>query len=251
MSKEKEFDRSRCFMFFESYLESAEKYETLFGTEVAFKYLCGLARYALYQEESKDPVTNGLVSALKNTIDAGQEKRSRGFNKEDFEQTKVIAEYYRDHPNASQRTIAEATNVGKTKVQKTLVKIKESGMNIDTYIRDVINPNLNSNFNNNTNYNSETTTETSHKSSLTGLADAQTAATLPTIDEEPIAIFRNKTYKLGRFTKVSTDDKTKNEHMYTATFKMEDNSSLAEVLDCARINGVDKDYACSYIASNF
>ena len=187
MSKEqKEFERNRCFMFFESYLESAEKYEALFGTEVAFKYLCGIARYALYQEESEDPVTNGLVSALKNTIDAGQEKRSKGFNGENFEQTKLVAEYYRDHPTASQRAIVDALGgaVKKTKVQKTLAKIKESGLSIDEYIQNVINPNINDNSNlnstSNSNNNRETTTETSRKSSSTELAEARTtASTMP------------------------------------------------------------------------
>lgn len=166
MRQEKEFERNRCFMFFESYLESAEKYQTLFGTDVAFNYLIGLAKYALYQEESEDDMTNGLVSALKNTIDSGQEKRSKAFSGENFDQTKVVAEYYRDHPRASQRAIADATGVSKTKVQKTLAKIRESGMDINVYIQDVINPNLNLNGNSNynTNYNSETTTVTSHGS---------------------------------------------------------------------------------------
>lgn len=191
MSKEKEFERNRCFMFFESYLESAEKYEALFGTEVAFKYLCGIARYALYQEESDEPITNGLVSALKNTIDAGQDKREKGFNGENFEQTKMVAEYYRDHPNASQRAIVDALGgaVKKTKVQKTLAKIKESGLSIDEYIENVINPNLTNNGNNNStsnsNNNSKTTTTTSRESSSTELANAQTtASTMPSEEEK-------------------------------------------------------------------
>lgn len=182
--KKEEFDRSVCFMFFESYLESAEKFQKQFGTEVAFNYLTGLAKYALYQEESEDALINALVSGLKNTIDSGQEKRSKGFSKEDFEQTKLVAEYHRDHPEASQRQIVEALNgkVKKTKVQKTLSKIKESGMSVDEYIINVINPNLNNNTNNNintninSNNNSETTTTTSRESPSTELADAQTNA---------------------------------------------------------------------------
>lgn len=191
MKQEKEFERNRCFMFFESYLESAEKYEKLFGTDVAFKYLCGIARYALYQEESSDPVTNGLVSALKNTIDSGQEKREKGFAGENFKQTKMVAEYYRDHPEASQRAIVDALGgaVKKTKVQKTLAKIKESGLSIDEYINTVINPNLNNNDNSNSNLNSnnngETTTKTSRDTHSTELANAQTtASTMPSEEEK-------------------------------------------------------------------
>ena len=171
MKQEKEFERNRCFMFFESYLESAEKYKILFGTEVAFNYLCGLARYALYQEESEDPITNGLVSALKNAIDSGQDKRAKGFHGENFEQTKVVAEYYRDHPNASQRAIADATNISKSKVQKTLIKIKESGMEIDDYIANVINPNLNNNLNNNLNSNLNNNGETETETSLSSTSE--------------------------------------------------------------------------------
>lgn len=191
MKQEKEFERNRCFMFFESYLESAEKFQKQFGTEVAFDYLVGVAKYALYQEESEDDLVNALISGLKNTIDAGQDKRAQGFNKEDFVQTKLVAEYHRDHPTASQRAIVDALGgaVKKTKVQKTLAKIKESGLSVDEYILNVINPNLNNNLNcnsnSNLNTNSETTTETSRESPLTELVNAQTtAATLPTEEQK-------------------------------------------------------------------
>lgn len=190
MRQEKEFERNRCFMFFESYLESAEKYQTLFGTEVAFNYLIGLIKYALYQEESEDAMTNGLVSALKNTIDSGQEKRAKSFSGENFEQTKVVAEYYRDHTKASQRAIADATGVSKTKVQKTLAKIRESGMDINSYIQNVINPNLNPNDNNNpntnTNNNSETTTETSRDSSSETASPIKENSSLIVPSEQPV-----------------------------------------------------------------
>lgn len=190
MRQEKEFERNRCFMFFESYLESAEKYQTLFGTEVAFNYLIGLIKYALYQEESEDAMTNGLVSALKNTIDSGQEKRAKSFSGENFEQTKVVAEYYRDHTKASQRAIADATGVSKTKVQKTLAKIRESGMDINSYIQNVINPNLNpndnNNPNNNTNTNSETTTETSRDSSSETASPKKENSSLIVPSEQPV-----------------------------------------------------------------
>jgi hypothetical protein len=161
MKQEKEFDRSKCFMFFESYLESAEKYRTQFGTEVAFNYLVGIAKYALYQEESEDGMTNALVSALKNTIDSGQEKRSKGFAGENFDMTKLVAEYMRDHPDASQRTIMTATGVGKTKVGKVQKNIRESGLSIQEYLTDIVYPNLNNNGNFNSNVNNNLNTNNS------------------------------------------------------------------------------------------
>ena len=108
------------------------------------------------------------------------------------------------------------------------------------------NHNVNDNVNDNDNDNNVASGEDN-----IGLADAQTGATLQTADAVPIEIFRNRTYKLGSFTRVSIDNKEKNEHMYNATHSLYDDASLSDVLNCARINGVDKNYACSYIASNF
>lgn len=260
MKQQKEFDRSFCFTFYKSYYEQIMLVKENYGTEKAFEVFQSIAEYGLYQKEIVDKEILMLMGTTTvEAIDSSQIRRSNGFVQEDFESTYAIVVYHRDHPEASQRTIAAATGVGKTKVQRVLAKIKESGLSIDDYISDVIIPNLNHNDNNNYNTNNNCIDQDqcdqidqSQSSHLTELADAQTtASTMPTADAVPIAIFRNKTYNLGRFTKVSIDDKTKNEHMYAATFKMEDDSSLKEVLDCARINGVDKDYACSYISSNF
>ena len=61
----KEFDRSRCFMFFESYLESAEKFQKQFGTEIAFNYLTGIARYAA--QSAANVRTPAIINETKDT----------------------------------------------------------------------------------------------------------------------------------------------------------------------------------------
>ena len=68
----KEFDRSVCFQFYESYLEQAELVKEQLGAEMCAEYFIALVRYGLYQEESDNPMIKMLISGLKNTIDAGQ-----------------------------------------------------------------------------------------------------------------------------------------------------------------------------------
>lgn len=139
----KEFDRSVCFTFFESYLEGADKIADVQGKEFSYDYLTAIIRYALYQEESKDPIINAMVSALKNTIDANQKKRASGFTKENTEQTKAIITYYQEHPEATEREVAEAVGCSNGKVNKVKREYVTSNSNP--------NPNPNSNCNNNDN----------------------------------------------------------------------------------------------------
>lgn len=54
--------------------------------------------------------------------------------------------------------------------------------------------------------------------------------------------------QLGNYRTVSIDDEIKNEHMYNSTHYIDDNGTLKDILDCASCNGVNKDYACSYLA---
>lgn len=136
---EKIFNRSVCFTFFESYLEGAEKYKEVFNVEIAYGYLCGLIRYALYKEEAEDPMINALVSPLKNTIDANQDKRSNGFGRENKEMTEAIIRYKDEHPEATQREIADAVACSVGKVNKVL------SSNTNSNINDNNNTNLNSN----------------------------------------------------------------------------------------------------------
>jgi hypothetical protein len=130
----KEFDRSVCFQFYESYLEQAVLVKEQLGPEMCAEYFIALVRYGLYQEESTKPMIKMLISGLKNTIDAGQLKREKAFCGENKELTKQIIKYKEDNPNSTQREIADACQCSVGKVNKTL--------------------NSNNNINNNSNTNS-------------------------------------------------------------------------------------------------
>ena len=65
-------------------------------------------------------MTNMLMCGLKNTIDANQERRAQGFNRENTDQTDAILKYVELHPDATQREIANATNCSIGKVNKVL-----------------------------------------------------------------------------------------------------------------------------------
>jgi len=136
-NRTKEFKRNVCFSFFESYLEQAKKVKKNMWEKQAYDYLEALIEYALYSKESDDPTTQMLVCGLKNTIDANQAKRARGFTKENKEQTEAIKKYKEEHPEATQREIAEKVGCSAGKVNKALS-----------------NNNLNTNSNTNTNLNS-------------------------------------------------------------------------------------------------
>lgn len=243
--QKEEFDRSVCMSFFNDHRELVKRIERLHGIEMAYKVQNAIIDYGLDGiKPTEEELLQFIPEPVLNQIDSNQKRRAKSFKGEDLEVSRSIILLHRDRPEMSQNAIASELGVSKGKVNKTLQKYNNGeyeGLIDLTHTS--------------TNTITNTRNDRDHRDCMTdhskGLADAQTAATLQTNKAEPIAIFRNKTYDLGRFTKVSTNDKTKNEHMYAATFKMEDNSSLTEVLDCARINGVDKDYACSYIANNF
>ena len=142
----KEFDRSVCFTFFNSYLEQAIEVEKNFGAVEAYKYLKSLAEYGLYGIESSEPIIKMLVCGLKNTIDANQAKRAQGFSREDTEKTKAILNYKAEHPEATQRTIANAVHCSLGKVNSVLTDNNNDNIYTNT------NPNSNSvNMNVNTN----------------------------------------------------------------------------------------------------
>ncbi len=183
---QKEFDRSFCFTFYKSYYEQIMLVKETYGTEKAFEVFQSMAEYGLYQTEITDKEILMLMGTTTvEAIDSSQSRRSNGFAQEDFESTYAIVVYHRDHPEASQRTIAAATGVGKTKVQRILTKIRESVLSIDDYITDVIIPNLNLNDNSNSNNNSidqdqcDQQDQSQSSSLSTELADAQTVANAP------------------------------------------------------------------------
>ena len=142
VDSKKEFDRSICFTFFESYLEQGELVNMNLGSEACANYFIALCRYALYQEESDDLMIKMLISGLKNTIDAGQNKRAKSFKGEDVDMTNKILKYKEDNPDASYRQIADALGCSKSKVGKVLSN--NSNLNSNS------NNNSNSNLNNNT-----------------------------------------------------------------------------------------------------
>lgn len=169
MKQEKEFDRSICFTFYKDFHEQIMDVKRDFGIEQAFEVYEAIANYGLYGTEIEKGKLRTLTGNLTfSKIDGSQENRARWFNGENFEQTRLVAEYMRDHSKASQRTIAAATGVGKTKVGNVQKSIRESGLSIQEYLNDIVYPNLNhnSNYNNSdsNNYNNNATeTETDQR----------------------------------------------------------------------------------------
>ena len=174
MDNQREFNRNVCFNFFESYLEQGKMIREQLGDEKCAEYFIALAEYALYQKDSEDVMIRMFITGLKNTIDAGQSKRERGFkgkhNSEDVELTKKIIEYKKEHPDESQDKIAKACNCSKGKVNKVIKRMNEEAdsfnnvNNVNNNFNDNLNSNSNSNSNLNTNSMTVTVTEESQKS---------------------------------------------------------------------------------------
>lgn len=129
----KEFDRSVCFTFFGDYRKTAMSIEAMFGKEIACDYYSGLIDYALYE---KEPEFDGMLDVIwpttKASLDAGIERRKRGFRKEDTEKTKRILDYHSKNPEASQATIAANTESSVGKVNKVLQRERSFNPDFDT-----------------------------------------------------------------------------------------------------------------------
>lgn len=126
MSDNKQFDRSKCFTFFESYYTTGQMIEEMKGKEVAYKYYKAIIEYALYEKLIEDKeifLYAGGDTALR-MIDSSQERRSRGFG-ENPEVTKAIIEFVRDNPGMSQDKISKEVHCSKGKVNKTLKNFRE------------------------------------------------------------------------------------------------------------------------------
>lgn len=123
----KEFDRSICFTFFEDYRKTAVSIEKMLGKEAACDYYTGLIDYALY---AKEPQFDGMLEIIwpttKANLDAGIERRKRGFRKEDTQKTQRILDYHSKNPEASQAEIALNTKSSVGKVNKVLQKERAS-----------------------------------------------------------------------------------------------------------------------------
>lgn len=211
---QKEFDRSVCFTFYRSFHEQIMDVKRDFGLEAAFQVYEAIANYGLYGTEIEKGKLRTLVgNTTFEQIENSQVRRSNGFVQEDFESTYAIAVYHRDHPEASQRTIAEAVGVGKTKVQRILTKIRESGLSIDDYIKDIIYPNIDSNSNSNsTSYSYSIDRDQcdqkdqSQSSHLSELANAQTVASLQDASLDKID-FKSKLESISNETAKRAIDK--------------------------------------------
>lgn len=164
MKQEKEFDRSICFTFYRDFHEQIMDVKRDFGIEQAFEVYKAIVNHGLYGiEPEKGKIRTLTGNTVFDKIEGSQENRAKWFNGENFEQTKLVAEYMRDHPGTSQRIIATATGVGKTKVGKVQKNIRESGFTVQEYLTNVVYPNLNINDNindNNNNSNNNIVTET-------------------------------------------------------------------------------------------
>ena len=118
---DKEFKRSVCFTFFEDYRLTAKEIEKDFGKEAAADYYNAIIDYALYDVE---PELKGALKYVwpttKQTIDRSINRRASGFSRENTDQTEKIMRYKEEHPDATQREIAEATNTSLGKVNKVL-----------------------------------------------------------------------------------------------------------------------------------
>lgn len=125
--KETEFDRSKCFTFFESYYTTGQLIEELKGKEVAYEYYKAIMEYALYKKPIEDKELLLYVGkTLLETIDSSQEKRSRAFG-ENMTVTRSILETVRDHPEYSQNQVAQELQISKGKVNKVLTKYRAGG----------------------------------------------------------------------------------------------------------------------------
>ena len=126
MSDKKQFDRSKCFTFFESYYTTGQMIEKMKGKEIAYEYYKAIIEYALYEKPIEDKeifLYAGGDTALR-MIDSSQERRSRGFG-ENPEVTKAIIEFVRDNPGMSQDKISKEVHCSKGKVNKTLKNFRE------------------------------------------------------------------------------------------------------------------------------
>lgn len=126
MSDNKQFDRSKCFTFFESYYTTGQMIEKMKGKEIAYEYYKAIIEYALYEKPIEDKeifLYAGGDTALR-MIDSSQERRSRGFG-ENPEVTKAIIEFVRDNPGMSQDKISKEVHCSKGKVNKTLKNFRE------------------------------------------------------------------------------------------------------------------------------
>lgn len=112
MSKTRQFDRSKCFTFFNTYRTQGKRIREKYGDKMAADYYEAIIDYGLDQKPITDDELMLLIGeTLLETIDSSQKRRSRGFG-ENMELTRSILETVRDHPEYSQDNIKERLSVG-------------------------------------------------------------------------------------------------------------------------------------------
>lgn len=133
-----EFDRSKCFTFFESYYTTGKMIEEMKGKDIAYEYYKAIIEYALYKKpiENKEILLYAGGDTALRVIDSSQERRARGFG-ENTERTQAIIEFVRDHPGVSQNEVAAQVHCSKGKVNQALKNFRE-GKYVDTFDFNII-----------------------------------------------------------------------------------------------------------------
>lgn len=125
MSDNKQFDRSKCFTFFNTYRIQGKRIREKYGDKMAADYYEAIIDYGLDQKPITDDELMLLIGeTLLETIDSSQKRRSRGFG-ENTERTKAIIELVRDNPGISQSKIASAVHCSKSTVSTALKNFRE------------------------------------------------------------------------------------------------------------------------------
>lgn len=125
MSENKQFDRSKCFTFFNTYRTQGKRIREKYGDKMAADYYEAIIDYGLDQKPITDDELMLLIGeTLMETIDSSQKRRSRGFG-ENTERTKAIIELVRDNPGISQSKIASAVHCSKSTVSTALKNFRE------------------------------------------------------------------------------------------------------------------------------
>lgn len=136
----KEFDQSVCYTCFAPWVESIRMMAED-SPETALKAFLALSDYCLYgiTPEPKSNPWGALWPVIEGEAKRSIANRRRGFGTENVIQSDAIREYHSEHPQATQREIAEAVGCSLWKVNKVLKQTKtpacyggtESGNNID------------------------------------------------------------------------------------------------------------------------
>lgn len=125
MSENKQFDRSKCFTFFNTYRTQGKRIREKYGDKMAANYYEAIIDYGLDQKPITDDELMLLIGeTLLETIDSSQKRRSRGFG-ENTERTKAIIELVRDNPGISQSKIASTVHCSKSTVSTALKNFRE------------------------------------------------------------------------------------------------------------------------------